>query len=84
MKRKLDEQQQVQTTSQKVEDKLKALLADNEGLRTSVTRLQEQLDGTKSTNRAKKGALEQLNQRLAQKIQELKEIQQEIATLLNS
>lgn len=84
MKRKLDEQQQVQTTSQKVEDKLKILLSDNEGLRTSVMRLQEQLDGTKSTNLAKKGALEQLNQRLAQKIQELKEIQQEIATLLNS
>lgn len=60
------------------------LLADNEGLRSSVSRLQEQLDTTKSSNKAKKGALEQLNQRLAQKIQELKDIQHEISSLLNS
>ncbi|KAF8790303.1 Homer protein like protein [Argiope bruennichi] len=84
MRKRVDDSQQGQSASQKVEDKLKVLLADNEGLRSSVSRLQEQLDTTKSSNKAKKGALEQLNQRLAQKIQELKDIQHEISNLLNS
>jgi homer protein len=84
MRKRIEDNHQGQSASQKVEDKLKVLLADNEGLRSSVSRLQEQLDTTKSSNKAKKGALEQLNQRLAQKIQELKDIQHEISSLLNS
>ncbi|KFM69654.1 hypothetical protein X975_18318, partial [Stegodyphus mimosarum] len=84
MRKRIEDNHQGQSASQKVEDKLKVLLADNEGLRSSVSRLQEQLDTTKSSNKAKKGALEQLNQRLAQKIQELKDIQHEISNLLNS
>ncbi|XP_054721419.1 homer protein homolog 1-like [Uloborus diversus] len=84
MRKRIEDNHQGQSASQKVEDKLKVLLADNEGLRNSVSRLQEQLDTTKSSNKVKKGALEQLNQRLAQKIQELKDIQHEISNLLNS
>lgn len=84
LRKKLEDGQPGQLAGQKVEDKLKVLLADNEGLRTSVSRLQEQLDTTKTTGKLKKGALEQLNQRLSQKIQELKDIQQEMSGLLNS
>lgn len=84
LRKKLEDGQPGQLAGQKVEDKLKVLLADNEGLRTSVNRLQEQLDTTKTTGKLKKGALEQLNQRLSLKIQELKDIQQEMSGLLNS
>jgi len=84
MKKRLDEQYHVYSTSQKVEDKLKVLLNENENLRTQLNRLQDQNDNSKITDKARKGMLEQLNIRLAQNIQELRSIQQEFTALLSA
>ncbi|CAG2100861.1 unnamed protein product [Medioppia subpectinata] len=84
MKKRLDDQSHIYSTSHKVEDKLKALLNENENLRTQLNRLHDQNDNNKITDKARQGFLEQLNKRLAQNIQELRCIQQEFAALLNS
>ncbi|XP_013773340.2 homer protein homolog 1-like isoform X1 [Limulus polyphemus] len=80
LRKKLEEQ----SGNQKVEEKLKSLLLENDSLKTSMNKLQEQLDTAKMDSKTKKGALEQLNQRLAQKVQEFRDIQQELASILNS
>ncbi|XP_076305112.1 homer protein homolog 1-like isoform X2 [Tachypleus tridentatus] len=81
LKKKLDEPQ---VSNMKFEDKLKVLLMENEELKIGIGKLQEQLDAAKSTSCTKKATLEQLNQRLAQKIQEFRDIQQELASFVNS
>jgi hypothetical protein len=63
---------------------LKALLNENENLRTQLNRLQDQNDNNKISDKARKGMLEQLNIRLAQNIQELRSIQQEFTALLSA
>lgn len=83
-RKRLDDHQHIHSTSQKVEDKLKLLLSENDNLKSTASRLQEQMENSKAVQRAKKAALEQLNARLALKIQEMRDIQQEVNVLLNS
>ncbi|XP_013776126.1 homer protein homolog 2-like isoform X2 [Limulus polyphemus] len=80
LKKKLEEQ----SVNQMVEEKLKSLISENESLKTSIFRLQEQLDSAKTDNKTKKVALEQLNQRLILKVQEFRDIEQELAAIINS
>ncbi|XP_076354867.1 uncharacterized protein LOC143249246 isoform X4 [Tachypleus tridentatus] len=68
----------------KAEEKLKVLLLENEGLKTRIAKLQEQINTTKATNSSKRGTLEQLSQHLAQTLQEFQDIQQELASFLYS
>ncbi|XP_054159166.1 homer protein homolog 2-like [Oppia nitens] len=84
MRKRLDEQNHIYSTSHKVDDKLKALLYENENLRSQLNRIHDQNDNNKVTDKTRQGFLEQLNKRLAQNIQELRQIQQEFAQLLNT
>ncbi|CAN7985622.1 unnamed protein product, partial [Ixodes hexagonus] len=61
-----------------------ALLSENDGLKGTVTRLQEQLEASRSSSRGRQGAWEQLNQRFSLKLHELRDLQHEMASLLNS
>lgn len=82
LKRKLEDQ--TQTGVHKADDRLKALLSENDGLKGTVTRLQEQLEASRSSSRGRQGAWEQLNQRFSLKLHELRDLQHEMASLLNS
>ncbi|XP_064459403.1 homer protein homolog 2-like isoform X2 [Ornithodoros turicata] len=82
LKRKFEDH--TQAGGHKVEDRLKMLLTENDGLKGTVSRLQEQLESSRCSAKAKHGALEQLNQRLALKLQELRDVQHEIASMINS
>lgn len=82
LKRKLEDQ--TQGGGHKTEDRLKALIAENEGLKGTVSRLQEQLEASRSSAKGRQGAWEQLNQRLSLKLHEMRDLQHEMALLLNS
>ncbi|KAI2807745.1 Homer protein 2 [Blomia tropicalis] len=76
LKKRLDEQCQIYGSSnQKVDDKIKILLNDNENLRQQLM-----IGGDKAC----KNLFEQLNHRFAQNIQDLRSIHQEFSSLLNS
>lgn len=59
-------------------------MSENDGLKGTVTRLQEQLEASRSSSRGRQGAWEQLNQRFSLKLHELRDLQHEMASLLNS
>ncbi|OTF73922.1 homer protein-like protein, partial [Euroglyphus maynei] len=89
LKKRLDEQCQLYGTSnQKVDDKIKILLNDNENLRQQLNRLSSMDNNSDScmklNDKQYRTLLEQLNIRFAQNIQELRSIQQEFSSLLNA
>lgn len=86
LKKSLESHVSVNGASQKVEDKLNLLLAENENLRSQLSQLQDHSDNniTKFSDKAKKGMLDQVNLRLGQNIQELRTIHQEFTALLNA
>lgn len=84
LKKSLESHVQVYGASQKVEDKLKLLLTENENLRSQVSQLQDHSDISKFSDNARKGMLDQVNLRLGQNIQELRTIHQEFSALLNT
>lgn len=57
------------------------MLAENDTLRMSVSRLQEQLESVRISG-SKQPALEQLSNRLGMQIAELRELHVELASLL--
>ncbi|KAK8761175.1 hypothetical protein V5799_027565 [Amblyomma americanum] len=75
LKRKLEDQ-----TPGKADDRLKALLSENEALKGAAQRLQEQLCAAQ----ARQGAWDQLAQRLAHRLHDLRDLQHELATLLST
>ncbi|KAH7643507.1 uncharacterized protein LOC124493479 [Dermatophagoides farinae] len=89
LKKRLEEQCQLYGTSnQKVDDKIKILLNDNESLRQQLNRLSSMDNNSDSciklSDKQYRSLLEQLNIRFAQNIQELRSIQQEFSSLLNA
>lgn len=75
LKRKLEDQ-----TPGKADERLKALLSDNEMLKAAAQRLQEQL----VVSQGRQAAWDQLGQRLAHRLHDLRDIQHELATLLTT
>ncbi|XP_077532073.1 homer protein homolog 2-like isoform X1 [Haemaphysalis longicornis] len=73
LKRKLEDQ-----TPGKADERLKALLSDNEMLKAATQRLQDQL----VVSQGRQAAWEQLAQRLAHRLHDLRDIQHELASLL--
>ena len=59
------------------------LLSENETLRSQLSRLNDH-SGGRSPDKQRKVLLDQLNQRLAQNVQELRTIQHELTNLLNT
>ncbi|XP_027204092.1 homer protein [Dermatophagoides pteronyssinus] len=89
LKKRLEEQCQLYGSSnQKVDDKIKILLNDNENLRQQLNRLSSMDNNSDSciklSDKQYRTLLEQLNVRFAQNIQELRSIQQEFSSLLNA
>lgn len=75
LKRKLEDQ-----TPGKADERLKALLSDNEMLKAAAQRLQEQL----VVAQGRQAAWDQLGQRLAHRLHDLRDLQHELASLLST
>ncbi|KAL3228094.1 hypothetical protein MRX96_004014 [Rhipicephalus microplus] len=75
LKRKLEDQ-----TPGKADDRLKALLSENEALKSAAQRLQDQLCAAQG----RQAAWEQLAQRIAHRLHDLRDLQHELAALLSA
>ncbi|XP_065291425.1 homer protein homolog 2 isoform X1 [Dermacentor albipictus] len=75
LKRKLEDQ-----TPGKADERLKALLSENEALKSAAQRLQEQL----CVAQGRQAAWEQLAQRIAHRLHDLRDLQHELAALLSA
>ncbi|KAL1428174.1 hypothetical protein MTO96_002583 [Rhipicephalus appendiculatus] len=75
LKRKLEDQ-----TPGKADERLKALLSENEALKSAAQRLQDQLCATQG----RQAAWEQLAQRIAHRLHDLRDLQHELAALLSA
>lgn len=77
LNKRLEEQSNIYSSGVKSDDKVKLLMAENESLRSQLSRI----NGHSSPDH--KVLLDQLNQRLVQNVNQLRSIQQELNNLLN-